>query len=96
MQNLFIDREDSIDMSLRTKFVKKLCVLYVFCALIIGLAIGLCLTYVAMKDRHISCLITSSPFAEDIRKSLFNSIDSQRISSNLKFIIKKVFDFEIS
>ena len=63
----------------------KFCLMYGTSTLIIGLVVGICLSYSITKKVFISQLITPDPISPDhIRDSLFSRINIDKIKQSLR------------
>jgi hypothetical protein len=93
MRNLMLESVPEGSQSVRSSVARKLCLSTGLASVVLGLMIGICITYVIMRDNQkLSHQTTSpepslSPDEQKIRNKLLENIESKRIANWLKLDI---------
>lgn len=82
-----LDQKQSLVMSHQKsskRVERRFCLMYTTSMLIMGLVVGICLSYTIVKQAFLSQLKTSDPVSSDhIRDSLFSHISAETIRRTL-------------
>ncbi len=88
MRNLMMESDPEGSQSVRPSVARKLCLSTGLASIVLGLMIGICITYVIMRDNQkLSPENIPESDEQKIRNKLLENIESKRIADWLKLDI---------